>query len=390
MSHPELSVSSVNSGPVPDPARVRTVTRVGRTLATLTDLDDILCLGAVAVQTMFDAERVDIVVSSGPNISRLARMRRGDATPTLSPAHQNATRSLADSPADCVELMGDGEPIGRLTLYRSAVELDREHDKWLLASLADHIAAAALCARQAEAMRQRLAEEVSWTLDTPERRQMAISALSHDFRSPLLAIDIGCDILEEEPAQTAGDRAEIVEQIRIARQRLLILGENVVELARLTRGQVTIKCKPVQVRTAIDAAIEIVAPRAKADKHVIEVECDIRYKASADPNRLRLVLANLLSNAIKHTPSNGPIRVESRIERDTLYIDVRDRGPGIAREEREVIFLPYQRGSMDPSGGVGIGLTVARELARCMGGDVVLTPTSSPGSMFTLRLPLAG
>jgi signal transduction histidine kinase len=114
--------------------------------------------------------------------------------------------------------------------------------------------------------------------------------------------------------------------------------------------------------------------------------------AWADADRVRQILVNLMMNAVKYTPTGGTITVSCADLGETAVVRVADTGPGIPPDRAQSIFDPFVQltsGLTDRRGGVGLGLSISRDLARAMHGDVVLESTGSGGSCFTLVLPRA-
>ena len=108
-----------------------------------------------------------------------------------------------------------------------------------------------------------------------------------------------------------------------------------------------------------------------------------------DPDRLAQALGNVLSNAIKYTPETGQVQVSAGNSEQDVWIQVNDTGPGIQPKEQERIFEPFYRSQQQrrfPQ-GLGVGLTLARDLVRAHGGEVELVSTPGVGSSFTIRLP---
>ena len=114
----------------------------------------------------------------------------------------------------------------------------------------------------------------------------------------------------------------------------------------------------------------------------------VRPLTIADPDRLRAALANLVDNAVSATPAGVAVDVETSVEGDRVRIAVTDEGPGVAVEQRERIFEPYVR-LAERTGGTGLGLHLARQIARAMGGELGLEPGDGPGATFVLELATA-
>ncbi|CAN5893080.1 hypothetical protein BH11GEM1_BH11GEM1_05150 [soil metagenome] len=119
---------------------------------------------------------------------------------------------------------------------------------------------------------------------------------------------------------------------------------------------------------------------------------DPALAVSVDHEKTRQILLNLLSNSVKFTPPGGRIDVRSEVTGDSVLIHVSDTGIGIPAERMESVFEPFVQvhGTLkDPTGGVGLGLAISRDLARRMGGELTVRSTDAMGSTFTLRLPRA-
>ncbi|MBI4765197.1 MAG: HAMP domain-containing histidine kinase, partial [Deltaproteobacteria bacterium] len=113
-------------------------------------------------------------------------------------------------------------------------------------------------------------------------------------------------------------------------------------------------------------------------------ECDGRLKVNADPDRLSQILINLLSNALKATESGGKVRLKACRNPTDVLLEVADNGCGIRHEDLPFIFERFYKAS---GGGVGIGLTIARELAQAHGGKIEVKSEYGKGSVFTLSIP---
>jgi signal transduction histidine kinase len=147
----------------------------------------------------------------------------------------------------------------------------------------------------------------------------------------------------------------------------------------------------VLVDEMLAAVGALVAPQAAAKGLCYEYRGgDPRVSALADGDRFRQIVLNLLSNAVKFTPTGGAVTMEWEAADATVVVRVRDTGVGMPRERLEEIFEPFvQLGTelSHPAAGTGLGLTISRELARAMGGDLTVTSTVGSGSTFTLTLP---
>jgi signal transduction histidine kinase len=128
------------------------------------------------------------------------------------------------------------------------------------------------------------------------------------------------------------------------------------------------------------------------DKHLVwqtDIPLDLP-QISADPNRLASVVENLVSNAIKYTQPGGMVSVSALVEGEEILIGVKDNGSGIAAEEQQKVFEPFYRGNQGRrfKQGMGLGLSIARDLMEAHGGRITLESAPGQGSQFTIHLPL--
>ncbi|MGE5537870.1 MAG: ATP-binding protein [Gemmatimonas sp.] len=222
-----------------------------------------------------------------------------------------------------------------------------------------------------------------------------LAMMSHELRTPLNSI-IGFS--DAAQAKLFGPLHEsylgYFRNIHRAGKHLLALIEDLLDTANIKRQTLSIKVAPVRAQDLIAEARALVVLRA-ADKKVDITACDLTgpWIVLADRVRARQIFANLLSNAIKFTASGGRVGVEAQVEGDRLAITVWDTGIGIPAAEAERVFERFYQGENNiltrQTEGMGLGLAVARELARLMDGDITLQSLPGRGARFTVTLPLA-
>jgi PAS domain S-box-containing protein len=218
-----------------------------------------------------------------------------------------------------------------------------------------------------------------------------LSRMSHDLRTPLNAMLGFAQLLEAEPL--SADARDSVVQIRNAGDHLLGLIDEVLDIARIEAGQLSLCPEPVSVGEVVRRAVRLVEPLAARRRIAIHAALpDGREAVLADRQRLSQILLNLLSNAVKYNREEG--RVEVACERagdGRLRILVRDTGPGISPRDRLRLFTPFERLGAERTGieGTGLGLTVSKELAAAMGGALGFDSEPGRGSLFWVELPLA-
>jgi signal transduction histidine kinase len=181
------------------------------------------------------------------------------------------------------------------------------------------------------------------------------------------------------------------DRIQAAVRHLAIMIEQILGLAGLDEEPESSTPTTLDACAAVRAAAEMCEPVATAAGLTLRLELPVHpLELTTDHNRLRMILINLLGNAIKFT-EQGEIRIEVRAETNRVAFEVQDAGIGIAPENHELVFERFfqvSKGLTRSAGGVGIGLSAAREFSRQLGGDIEVRSDLGSGSAFTLWLPL--
>jgi signal transduction histidine kinase len=246
-------------------------------------------------------------------------------------------------------------------------------------------------ARALELMRTRLQAQ--------ERgRQAFLSTASHELRTPVASLRGTAELLEEE---LAGDEPDL-ERARaraaaVSRQaeRLAVLADDLLGLGRLDAAGVP-SIEPVDVAELAATLAGEAAALAQATGVTLAVDAPAPAWARADPLAVARIIRALLDNALRHgAPAGSVVAVDVTSDGERTAVAVRDQGEGVMEDERERIFGRFERGTTRGSGGFGLGLAIARGLARRMDGDVCLDDAPGGGARFTLVLsacasPLAG
>lgn len=235
--------------------------------------------------------------------------------------------------------------------------------------------------RSLATMQRRLREQ-------EKARRTFVSTASHELRTPLAAMRLQLGLLREDLEAGEVDLADAREQVLAAEgqaERLSRLAAELLDLSRLDAGVPLVRERVALGALARATAAEFEAVAAQAQQS-IEVPGEEEIHAWGDHRAVVQVLRILIDNALRYSPPGGPVRVA--IDRP-CGVRVEDQGPGVAAAHREEIFERFRRGAeTDDRGGFGLGLAIGRELARKMGGDLLLTRPSDP-TVFTLRLERA-
>jgi signal transduction histidine kinase len=228
--------------------------------------------------------------------------------------------------------------------------------------------------------------------DTHRRKDEFLAMLAHELRNPVAPIANAAELLSRL-VQHESQRA-LVGIVQRQSMHLARLLDDLLDVARITQGRIDLQREVIDVGTCLQLAIETAEPLIRSKGHRLTVTQTLApIYVSADKARLGQCLANVLVNAAKYTPDGGEICVRSYLDRGEVAIDVSDNGIGIAPEFLPRIFDLFaqaERGLDRSQGGLGVGLTVCKQLIEMHGGTLgASSPGWDRGATFTFRLPLA-
>ncbi|BFV56393.1 sensor histidine kinase KdpD [Kitasatospora sp. CMC57] len=256
-------------------------------------------------------------------------------------------------------------------------------DQRVLTAFAAHIAAALERDRLATA-----AAEVEPIKAADRMRTALLAAVSHDLRTPLAVALASVGSLRSPDVEfSPEDQAELLTTADESLVKLTRLVDNLLDMSRLQAGALTLHLEPTHLDEvlprALDSLLDTYAP-------VQPLDLDTTPPVLADPPLLERVLANVITNALRYNAPGAPVLVAASHHLDRVEIRVIDRGPGIPAEDRDRVFLPFQRlGDTDNTTGVGLGLALSRGLAEAMGGALDVEDTPGGGTTMLLTLPAA-
>jgi signal transduction histidine kinase len=240
---------------------------------------------------------------------------------------------------------------------------------------------------EAEENLQRTEEALVHERETAEFREQFIAVLGHDLRNPLFAITAGAEMLAR---RVEDDRSRVlVSHILASGKRATQLVEDVLDFARGRLG------------SGITLDLAACADLSEALQHVVnEIQrvhperllttcLDSIQGLICDRDRLCQLLSNLVANAISHGDSASPVDISAHIIDDSFVLSVHNRGPAIAPEVQEQLFLPFSRGGgKSHHRGLGLGLYIANQIALAHGGRMEVLSSDQAGTRFTFRMPL--
>lgn len=221
-------------------------------------------------------------------------------------------------------------------------------------------------------------------------RQDFVANVSHELRTPLSLVKSAVETLIDGGKNDPAIAARFLDIIDKHANRLTLLIDDLLLLARLDSGRLDLKLEPVALRGAVDEALADAALLARAREVRLTNEVPDGLIGQADPDRLRQVLANLVDNAIKYGRVNGAVVVAGRqIDSRMVELAVRDDGPGIPAEAKARIFERFYRvdkARAREQGGTGLGLAIVKNVVEAHGGDVRVESSGERGTTFYFTL----
>ena len=222
-----------------------------------------------------------------------------------------------------------------------------------------------------------------------------VAVMSHELRTPLHAIMVSTDLLADvDNPPKATQQQRLVQTIRNSGQHLMSLIDQVLDMSRIEIGKMELKQEPLDIEAVLERAVQSVTPMVDGKGVGIETEVapGLALRRMGDSMRLTQVLINLLANSCKFT-DHGQVHVSVRAgDHDQVCFEVIDTGMGMSQEVQQHIFEAFyqaDRGSTRRHGGVGLGLTITRDLVTLMGGHMEIDSEQGVGTRITLRIPMA-
>ncbi|WP_233166641.1 ATP-binding protein [Archangium sp. Cb G35] len=225
-------------------------------------------------------------------------------------------------------------------------------------------------------------------VEATKAKDVFLAMLGHELRNPLAPIVTSMEVLRRRGLAQTPEHEVISRQLR----HVVRLVDDLLDMARLARGQLSLHREPLELSSAIARAVEAAAPLIERRRHVLETDVSPSgLPVLGDADRLTQVVANLLTNAAKYTPPGGHLRLQAGAHDGGIGLVVEDDGQGLARELIPRLFEPFIQGprTLDRSeGGLGLGLALVRSLVEEHGGRVEAhSDGPGRGSRFTVWLP---
>jgi signal transduction histidine kinase len=311
----------------------------------------------------------------------LAQRLHGHLLAMPAPAKLNSSVQMQQS-ARISPLNSEGRVIGTLTIIEDVTErVVREAELQAQIEARSQLLASEKAAREEAENANRLKDEF-------------LATVSHELRSPLTAMLGWANILLTRQLDDA-TKTKAIETINRNAKAQHQLISDLLDVSRIISGKLRLNVQMIELRPIIEAAMDSVRPAAAAKNIKLEssINSDVSL-ISADADRLQQVIWNLLTNAIKFTPKEGSVRLKAeKVESGELELTVMDSGSGISKDLLPYVFDRFRQGDAATTkvhGGLGLGLSIVRQLIELHGGTVrVESEGAEKGATFTVSLPIS-
>jgi signal transduction histidine kinase len=231
------------------------------------------------------------------------------------------------------------------------------------------------------------------SMELSDRRGRFVSAVTHELRTPLTTFRLYSEMLADGLVKDDGTKREYLATLRDESRHLAGIVENVLDYARLGQGPRSTQIEPIDASKLMDLVRPTLTRRAEqCGMTLVPEPVDLSgVRVAADPRTVERILLNLVDNACKYAGKSADKRIHLRadVAPEVLHVHVRDHGPGIQRTEQSRVFEAFHRAPRDangPQSGLGLGLALARGLAREMHGELEIVPAQD-GAELRLTLP---
>ena len=245
---------------------------------------------------------------------------------------------------------------------------------------------------------EKLEARLSAAEDASRAKTFFLSKMSHDIRTPLIAI-LGYTTLARKEGRTQEEIGKYLNKIDIAGHQLLAIVNDVLEMSRIESGKMELQPEPIDIEDTVRAAGDLISGQMEEKNIRFTVLCDVKDRCvMCDGNHLDRILVNILGNACKFTPKGGEVQLSLRETAadkatGTYEIRVRDNGIGMSPEFAKNIFQPFERertSTVSRTQGTGLGMAITKKIVDMMDGTIEVLTEQGKGSEFivTLNLPL--
>ncbi len=360
---------------------IRRLFVVSQQMISAQPLDDVLTTVVTTVRDTFDTTWVMLLLPDGETLVPAATAGHVSEDDVRRAVSSEVPHSLAlsrDATLSRVALTANGRPVGQLVVAGATLTASQRD---VLGTFA-HQAALAIERSQLTEKAQR-----SEVLEDADRwRNALMGAVSHDLRTPLASMKMAVSTLRHDLSQLSEhDRDDLLAMIEDQSDFLAQLVANLLDMARLEAGGLSLRREPHAVADIVASAVTSVAGVVKDHDVVVEVDEDLPL-VDVDVVLITRVLVNLLSNAAAHGPLGSTIRVTAAVEDTVMRVSVCDQGLGVDPADRERIFKMLDRRA--GSGRAGLGLAISTSFVSAHGATLIVDDAPGGGARFSFTLPL--
>jgi len=231
--------------------------------------------------------------------------------------------------------------------------------------------------------------DVSYEKEVEKVKSDFVSGVSHELKTPLASIKAFAEILSDGEVAGTGEIRRICTCIETEVDRLTRLINNLLNLSKIEAGIIRLTRTTFPARELLERVTQVLEPHASKRRQTLRTELsEYLPSLTADRDMVEQMVINLVSNAVKYTPEGGSVWLRGKVAGRSLLVEVEDNGPGIAPEHQERVFDKFYRVPGERAAGTGLGLPLARRLARMHGGDIALSSEPGRGACFRLTLPV--
>ena len=338
-------------------------------------------------------------INSSRLLSDLINLLPESSAGQIQPPAQNSAMRLINSRGETLYEWGDpkvqieqlsaldtlplSHPLGSWKLEYYAPDLAQPASNWLGKLLLIFITLAGLLLLAWLTYR-----ELTRTTRLAEQRVNFVNQVSHELKTPLTNVRMYAEMLERKLNDEDSKARRYLSVINSESQRLSRLIENVLTFSKLGKKPKPLHLQPGTLQACIERTANVFSPSLEQHGLTIELDLVCQKKVMFDQHCVEQILNNLISNCEKYAPQTGTVKISCYSKNEQSYIEVCDSGPGIPEHSTHKVFDPFYRVSNKLSDGVsgtGIGLSIAKDMARQHGGDLYLKP-SQTGACFCLEL----
>ncbi len=222
-----------------------------------------------------------------------------------------------------------------------------------------------------------------------QKKNELLGMAAHDMRNPVAAIHAYSELLEADLASSLSEeQLDFLTTIKATSKSLLELVNDVLDLATIESGALSLDLEDADLVAVVERGVALNRALSGKTGVTIHMECEQDSATLAiDARKMHQVLDNLLVNALKFSPPGGVIHVKVTRQGKDFIVSVADQGPGIDPEERDRLFLPFQRGNSSETRGSGLGLAICRKIIDGHHGHIWVESERGKGSVFSFSLP---